>query len=291
MASAVGSYATLAGAKALLNITDTSSDALIQSLCDRANAWIESPAGTGRILAPITLLSTTLASAASAGATSISVTAATNARVGDEIVIGSLSGTHEGATIAAISGTTLTLQSHESASGLKNSYPTGAAVLGCYVYDGHDALEGGRALPLRIGLNGIAQLEVALVTPPNDTYHLVPASDYFLRPRVEDREPGWPATELWLTDVPTSGNPSPVFLPMMNNVRVIPAGSPGWPVIPDEIVKVAYAIVAGLYRTRASGDANTATLGDDGAMTINRLLSTDDWKVIHFYKRRLPVII
>ncbi len=294
MPSAVGTYATLAGAKALLNVTDTNSDALLQSLCDRANAWIESPAGTGRILAPITLLSTTLASSATAGATTISLTSATNAHVGDEIVVGPLSGTHEGATIAAISGTTLTLQCYETsglAGGLKNSYSNGAAVVGCYVYDGEDALEEGRAILLRIGLSGITWLEAALVTPPNDTFHQVPASDFYLYPRIDQREPGWPAMELRLTNVPSTSNPSPVFLPMMHNVRVIPAGTAGWPQIPDEIAKVAYAIVGGLFRTRASGGANTATVGDDGALTINRLLSTDDWKVIHFYRRRIPVIV
>lgn len=294
MASAIGAYAVLTGAKTLLNINDANSDALLQSLCDRANAWIESPAGTGRILAPISLLSTTLNGAVSAGATSIVVTAATNAHVGDEVIVGALSGTHEGATLAAISGTTLTLQCYETtglAGGLKNSYPNGAAVVGCYVYDGEDAFENGRAILLRIGLSGIAQLEVALVTPPNDTFHQVPPSDFYLYPRIHDREPGWPADQLRLTNVPSSANPSPVFLPMMHNVRVAPAGSPGWPVIPDEIAKVAYAIVGGLYRTRASGGANTATLGDDGALTINRLLSTDDWKVIHTYKRRIPVIV
>ncbi len=294
MATATGTYATLATAKALLNITDSGSDTLLQSLCDRANAWIESPAGTGRILAPITLLSTTLNGGVSSGATSIVVASATGAHVGDEIVIGSLSGVHEGATIAAISGTTLTLQCYETsglAGGLKNAYLTGAAVVGCYVYDGEDALENGRALLLRIGLNGVTQLEAALVTPPNDTFHQVPPSDFFLYPRIHDREPGWPATELRLTNVPTSANPSPVFLPMMHNVRVIPAGTAGWPAMPDEIVKVANQLVARAFRGRALAGLNAGQVGDDGQMTVSQFMETADWKVIHFYRRRLPSIV
>lgn len=293
MATAIGAYATLAAVKALLGVTDTNSDALLQSLCDRANAWIESPAGTGRIIAPITLTNTTLNGAVSAGATTITLTSATSTKVGDELLIGPVSGTHESVTVAAITGSIATIQSHEASPGpgLKNAYSNGAAVVGCYIYDGHDALEGGRLIPLRIGLNGLSSVELALVTPPNDVFRLVPLTDVFLRPRVEDREPGWPATELWMTDVPSSGNPSPVFLPFLNNIRVVPAGTPGWPAIPDEIAKVALAIAAGLFRTRASGGANTAVVGDDGALTINRLLSTDDWKTIHFYRRRIPVIV
>lgn len=294
MASAIGAYATLTDAKARLSIdpTDTTADTLIQKLCDQTNGWIESPSGTGRILAPITLTSTTLASGVSAGATTIPLTSAANTKIGDELVVGPVSGTHESVTVAALSGTTATVQCHESTSGLKNSYLAGVAVTGCYILDGRDALEAGRLLLLRIGLNGISSLEVALVTPPNDTFHLVPASDFFLRPRVDEREPGWPATELWLTDVPTSGNPSPVFLPMMGNVRVVPAGSPGWPAIPDEIAKIALDIVVADYRARAaSGGIGSVTVNIDGSRTYERILSSKDWATLRRYRyQRLEIV-
>lgn len=56
MATATGTYATVAGLKARLfgaGITDTADDTLMGTICDQVNQFIESPHGTGRILAPI----------------------------------------------------------------------------------------------------------------------------------------------------------------------------------------------------------------------------------------------
>jgi hypothetical protein len=57
MATAIGTYATTATLKARLlaaGITDTADDTLLGTICDQVNMWIESPSGTGRVLAPIT---------------------------------------------------------------------------------------------------------------------------------------------------------------------------------------------------------------------------------------------
>lgn len=54
MATAVGSYATLADLKTRANLgTATTDDTLLGDICDQINGYIESPAATGRILAPI----------------------------------------------------------------------------------------------------------------------------------------------------------------------------------------------------------------------------------------------
>jgi len=53
MTTAIGSYATLAAVKSRLSGTfDSTDDTLLGTLCDQVNAFIESPAGTGRVLAP-----------------------------------------------------------------------------------------------------------------------------------------------------------------------------------------------------------------------------------------------
>ena len=53
MTTAIGSYATLAAVKARLSGTfDSTDDTLLGTLCDQANQFIESPQGTGRVLAP-----------------------------------------------------------------------------------------------------------------------------------------------------------------------------------------------------------------------------------------------
>lgn len=51
MATAVGSYATASALKARLGITDTTDDAVLGSICDQVNAYIEQR--TRRVLAPI----------------------------------------------------------------------------------------------------------------------------------------------------------------------------------------------------------------------------------------------
>jgi hypothetical protein len=54
--TATGAYATAALVKARLvaaGVTDTADDTLIGTICDQVNQFIESPQGTGRIIAPI----------------------------------------------------------------------------------------------------------------------------------------------------------------------------------------------------------------------------------------------
>lgn len=57
MTTAIGTYATTAGLKARLfaaGVTDTADDTLMGTICDQVNGFIESKAGCGRVLAPIT---------------------------------------------------------------------------------------------------------------------------------------------------------------------------------------------------------------------------------------------
>jgi hypothetical protein len=57
MATAIGAYATTALLKARLfdaGVTDTADDTLMGTIVDQVNDFIESPAGTGRVIAPIT---------------------------------------------------------------------------------------------------------------------------------------------------------------------------------------------------------------------------------------------
>ena len=56
MASAIGAYATTATLKARMfaaGVTDTADDTLLGTICDQVNAFIESPYGCGRVVAPI----------------------------------------------------------------------------------------------------------------------------------------------------------------------------------------------------------------------------------------------
>lgn len=52
MTTAIGAYATAAGLKSRLGISDTTDDTVLGSVCDQVNQYIET--FTGRVLAPVT---------------------------------------------------------------------------------------------------------------------------------------------------------------------------------------------------------------------------------------------
>ena len=137
MATAVGAYATLAGFKVRNPGTAAGSDGLIQSICDQVNGWIESK--TGRVLAPYTVIATTVGSGGGAGSTAVTVASATGISTGDAVMLGPVSGTHEHGIVAGVSGSVLTLQWPLAA-----TYANGTAVTRVQLFDGSDAMENGR---------------------------------------------------------------------------------------------------------------------------------------------------
>lgn len=52
-ATAIGTYATAALLKARIEVSDTTDDTELGKVCDQINAYIESPAACGRVIAPI----------------------------------------------------------------------------------------------------------------------------------------------------------------------------------------------------------------------------------------------
>lgn len=101
---ATGAYATLAAAKLRLieaGVTDTSNDALITELCNDVNSWIESRCQ--RVLAPIPVWSSALVGAVSPAAPTLTVTGVADLHVGDDIMLGLLSGVHESTNVLGIS--------------------------------------------------------------------------------------------------------------------------------------------------------------------------------------------
>lgn len=284
MATAVGTYATLSDLKLRLQDSDTSDDTLLQKLCDQANMWIETK--TGRILAPVSTFSTTVSSGFGAGTATGVVASATGLNVNDVLMFGPVSGTHESAAVTAVNGTTVTL-----ATNLVNSYAASTAVKRVSIFDGFDAYGNGKVLLVPLGLAGaVNSLEVATfsagqggATVANVIWYTIPASDYFTRPTPQEREPGFPATELWITNVPIPGDITPAFYPGYNNVRVDAAL--GWPAIPDDIVECALNIAVALYRGRGSTGGDIVHVGTDGQQVINRSLTYEDRLTISRYSR------
>lgn len=280
--TAVGTYATLAGVKRRMGIADSTDDPIITLLCDQMNGWIES--FTGRILAPIPQVATVLVSDAAAGDTTVELASVTDLRAGDALLFGEFAGTHEHGNVASInrSAGTVRLQAP-----LVNAYSTSDPVERIQLFDGTDAQEAMRMIPVPNGIVELTALEVAYYT--NGPFKAIPMQDVFLRPTALEREPGWPATELWMTDIPSSSNPGPIFFRGRANVRAY--GAFGWPEIPDEIVDLAESGVVTRYRLRASGGTDTGMIGLEGERTWIRNLSMDEKETLRRYKSRTVAIV
>lgn len=153
---------------------------------------------------------------------------------------------------------------------------------GPFLFDGRDALEGGRLLVIPQGIRAINTLEVATTT--GGSFSTVPATDYFLRPTAQERDPGWPATELWMTDIPSAGNATPYFPPGFANIRITgPAnGTLGWPAQPDEVVAIAEKIVVLGWQAKASGSADETGSGDYASI-VRSVLDGRDWHTLGRY--------
>lgn len=113
--------------------------------------------------------------------------------------------------------------------------------------DGYEALESGRCLLYPKGIRSISSLETADYT--GDTFTAVPATDYVLRPSTHLRQPDWPAFEVWLTDVPTTG--PGCFMPGYDNVRL--SAAIGWAAIPSTLITAAEVTAARTFNSNRGG--------------------------------------
>lgn len=216
MTTAIGAYATPALVKARLGSDATwSSDdtALLSTLCDQLNNWIEST--VGRALAP---------------------------------------------------------------------RPETTILL-----DGIMAEDGESLLPVVFGVNEIASTSATLtleIAPrTGGTFVTVPRTDWFLRPLAINRRPGWPATVIRLTDAPSAGNTSGNrFWPGYENVRISgPAGTFGWPAIPDEITELAVTAVVRAWSARQAGQTDVIGSDEYGKPIVSRYVSGRDRDTLRRY--------
>ena len=115
--------------------------------------------------------------------------------------------------------------------------------------DGHDALEDGRCLLYPKGIRTVTTLEVASGT--GESFSTVPSADIFIRPGAAYRQPDWPAFEIWMTDVPSTTNTLPVFLPGYANIRL--TGAAGWVSIPSTLTSAAETTAVRTFLSNRAG--------------------------------------
>jgi len=287
-ATAVGTYATLANLKSRLGDQDTLDDTLLQLCCDQSNMWIETR--TGRILAPIPAFATTVASGFTAGTSTGTLTTVAGLNVGDVLCFEALgAATRESVLVTGISGSTVTTATNVA------STHTGA-VKRVYVFDGFNSYENGKVLPIPLGIISLTSLEVATFSAGsggcntvNVVWYTIPNSDTFIRPNYQERVPGWPGTELCITNVPLPGDITPSFYPGYNNCRVDAAM--GWPATPDDLAEVGLNMAVALYRGRGSTGGEMVSVGTDGTPVINRALTYEDkWTLSRYARKDVRII-
>jgi len=134
-----------------------------------------------------------------------------------------------------------------------------------------DVLRPGRTLWVPKGIAAATTLEVASSSQPETAgaYATVATADWFLRPTLVDREAGWPATEVVISNV--SGS---YFAVGYNTVRL--TGALGWDKVPADIAAVALTLVVAAFRERASSGGDSVTIGLDGERRYERSLSYQD---------------
>lgn len=154
-----------------------------------------------------------------------------------------------------------------------------APYAGTYTFDGYDAIDD-VTLPVRMGIVALTSLEIAAQT--GAAFQTIPSGEYFLNPPSAQREPGWPAFRVVLTDAPSSSNPFAYFPPGYQNVRM--AGTFGWTAIPDELTDVALTTTVRAWNARQAGQADIIGTDEYGHPLVSRYVSGRDKATLSRFK-------
>jgi hypothetical protein len=127
----------------------------------------------------------------------------------------------------------------------------------------------------------MSTLEVATTSQPETggTFTTVSSTSWFLRPVIAERDFGWPATSVVLSDL--SGT---YFYPGYNTVRATMAL--GWATVPSDVETIGQNMVVANHMAKASGGP-AALIGPTGAMTVLRNLSPEDRGKLDRYRTPL----
>jgi hypothetical protein len=144
-----------------------------------------------------------------------------------------------------------------------------------YTFDGYSALAQRRCLPIPRGVVSLSALSYATTTGGSLT--TLAAGSYVLRPGAGDREPGWPATQVWLTDSAAIGS----FPQGYDNISL--TGVFGWPSVPREVAALARRLTIAAWRARSAGSGDSVTIGVMGERTYENMLSWSERQTLASY--------
>ncbi len=127
---------------------------------------------------------------------------------------------------------------------------------------------------------GIAELtQVEVATQTGGAYVVVSAADWFLDPPEQDRDFGWPATRVTMSNIPTSG--TPYFYWGKRTVRLTMAL--GWAAVPGDIAGIAEDEVIRRYQGRGQG--YTSAESGEGFIRLLRSNAPDDARRLDWYRQ------
>lgn len=125
------------------------------------------------------------------------------------------------------------------------------------------------------GVRGVTSLLVADST--GATQGTVASGDYFLRPLRPT--PGWPYTEIHISDVPTGSITQ--FSPGYAVVSVI--GTFGWAETPEDLEDVAETIAVRAWHASEAGQSDVVGTDEMGRPVVSRYLSARDRQTLWRY--------
>ena len=147
-----------------------------------------------------------------------------------------------------------------------------------YTFDG----DGSRILNYPRGIRAVSLLEVAQFT--GAAYSTIPSTDYFIRPSAANRQSGWPATQLVMTDIPHTFF---AYFPVgYDTIRV--TMTTGWDAIPDDITDVALTAATRAWTSIQAGQHDIVGMDDMGRPLVSRFFSSRDMGTLRAYSQNLP---
>lgn len=135
------------------------------------------------------------------------------------------------------------------------------------------------------GIRAITDLSIGDFT--SDTRDALVTTDYFLRPLVQDRIPGWPAFWIILGDHRTGFHG--VFHQGFETISL--TCTAGWAAIPDDLTDVALTTATRAWHARQSGQADIVGNDDTGAPIVSRFVAPFHWGSIKAYRVKQPAVI
>ncbi len=136
----------------------------------------------------------------------------------------------------------------------------------------------GKTLRVPQGIASATTLEVATQTQPETagTFSTVTSTDWFLRPVTAERDFGWPATSIVISDLSGSW-----FYAGYNTVRL--TGAIGWNTVPADVSAIAQKAVVRNFQARQSGQADLIGSSEFGSRLL-RMLAPEERDQLTAYR-------